>query len=150
MNKPQNKIFIALAFFAIYVIWGSTYFLNKIAVTELPAFMLASIRFIVSSLIIFSIAKTLKIPIKISPKQFFNTAIAGFLFLTFGNGLIVWTLKYVDSGFAALVISAQPLVILILMRIIQGKKNSSNVNDWRRFRDVGYLFFSESKSHNHE
>ncbi len=85
MNKPQNKIFIALAFFAIYVIWGSTYFLNKIAVTELPAFMLASIRFIVSSLIIFSIAKTLKIPIKISRKQFFNTAIAGFLFLTFGK-----------------------------------------------------------------
>lgn len=122
MNKPQNKIVIVLAFFAIYVIWGSTYLLNKIAVTELPAFMLASIRFIVSSFIIFSIAKTLKIPIKISRKQFFNTAIAGFLFLTFGNGLIVWTLKYVDSGFAALVISAQPLVILILMRIIQGKK----------------------------
>ena len=31
MNKPQNKIVIVLAFFAIYVIWGSTYFLNKIA-----------------------------------------------------------------------------------------------------------------------
>ena len=77
MNKPKNKIVIVLAFFAIYVIWGSTYLLNKIAVTELPAFMLASIRFIVSSFIIFSIAKTLKIPIKISRKQFFNTAIAG-------------------------------------------------------------------------
>jgi drug/metabolite transporter (DMT)-like permease len=125
MNKPQNKIVVVLAFFAIYVIWGSTYLLNKIAVTELPAFMLASIRFIVSSFIIFSIATTLKIPIKISRKQFFNTTIAGFLFLTFGNGLIVWTLKYVDSGFAALVISAQPLVILILMRIIQGKKIQS-------------------------
>ena len=37
MNKPQNKILIVLAFFAIYVIWGSTYLLNKIAVTELPA-----------------------------------------------------------------------------------------------------------------
>jgi drug/metabolite transporter (DMT)-like permease len=122
MDKPQNKILIALAFFAIYVIWGSTYLLNKIAVTELPAFMLASIRFIVSSFIIFSIAKILKIPIRITQKQFFNTAIAGFLFLTFGNGLVVWTLKYVDSGFAALEISAQPLIILILMRIIQGKK----------------------------
>jgi drug/metabolite transporter (DMT)-like permease len=44
------------------------------------------------------------------------------LFLTFGNGIIVWALKYVDSGFAALEISAQPLVILLLMRIHQGKK----------------------------
>ncbi len=122
MDKPQNKILIALAFFAIYVIWGSTYLLNKIAVAELPAFMLASTRFIISSLLIFGIAKILKIPIRVTRRQFFNTAIAGFLFLTFGNGLVVWTLNYVDSGFAALEISAQPLVILILMRVLQGKK----------------------------
>ena len=35
---------------------------------------------------------------------------------------MVWALKYVDSGFAALEISAQPLVVLILMRIFQGKR----------------------------
>ncbi len=122
MDKPQNKIIIALAFFAIYVIWGSTYLLNKIAVTELPAFMLASIRFIISGLLIFGIARMMKISIKITKKQFLNTAIAGFLFLTFGNGVVVWALKYVDSGFAALEISAQPLVILIMMRVLQGKK----------------------------
>ena len=122
MNKPQNKILIALAFFAIYVIWGSTYLLNKIAVAELPAFMLASIRFIISGVLIFGIARLLKVPIKITKKQFLNTAIAGFLFLTFGNGIVVWSLKYVDSGFAALEISAQPLVILLLMRFLQGKK----------------------------
>ena len=66
MDKPQNKILIVLAFFAIYVIWGSTYLLNKIAITELPVFMLASTRFIVSSFFIFGIAKILKIPIRIN------------------------------------------------------------------------------------
>jgi drug/metabolite transporter (DMT)-like permease len=35
---------------------------------------------------------------------------------------VVWALKYVDSGFAALEISAQPLVVLLLMLILQGKK----------------------------
>jgi len=122
MWKPQNKLLILLAFFAIYVIWGSTYLLNKIAVQELPAFMLASVRFMISGLLIFGIAKVLKIPITISKKQFKNSAIAGFLFLTFGNGLVVWALNYVDSGFAALEISAQPLVVLLLMRILQAKK----------------------------
>lgn len=58
----------------------------------------------------------------ITKRQLINTAIAGFLFLAFGNGIVVWALKYVDSGFAALEISAQPLVVLILMRIFQGKK----------------------------
>jgi drug/metabolite transporter (DMT)-like permease len=125
MGKQPNTTLILLAFFAIYVIWGSTYLLNKIAVTELPPFMLASIRFLSAGIIIFIIAKIMGIPLAISAKQFKNTVIAGFLFLTFGNGVVVWALKYVDSGFAALEISAQPLVILLLMRMLQGKKIES-------------------------
>ncbi|MDH5413161.1 MAG: EamA family transporter [Flavobacteriaceae bacterium] len=122
MNKPQSGILIILAFFSIYVIWGSTYLLNKIAVTELPPFMLASIRFVSAGILIFIIAKILGISLKIHRKQLLNTVIAGFLFLTFGNGVVVWALRYVDSGFAALEISAQPLVVLIMMRILEGKK----------------------------
>lgn len=122
MAKPQNGILIILAFFAIYVIWGSTYLLNKIAVSELPPFKIASIRFISAGILIFVIAKFMGIKLAISRKQLINTIIAGFLFLTFGNGVVVWALKYVDSGFAALEISAQPLIILILMRLLEGKK----------------------------
>lgn len=118
----QNTVLIVLAFFAIYVIWGSTYLLNKIAVTELPAFMLAGIRFITAGGFIFLIAKFLKIPLLITKRQLGNSIIAGFLFLTFGNGVVVWALNFVDSGFAALEISAQPLVVLFLMRVLQGKR----------------------------
>ena len=42
----KNPVLVILAFIAIYVIWGSTYLLNKIAVTELDPFMLAAIRFL--------------------------------------------------------------------------------------------------------
>ncbi|NJB69965.1 drug/metabolite transporter (DMT)-like permease [Saonia flava] len=122
MGKPQSSTLIILAFFSIYVIWGSTYLLNKIAVTELPPFMLASIRFIVAGILIFILSRLMGISISISKRQFINTSIAGFLFLTLGNGIAVWALKYVDSSFAALLISGQPLVILILMRIVEGKK----------------------------
>lgn len=122
MNKTPNTALIVLAFFSIYVIWGSTYLLNKIAVTELPPFMLASIRFISAGILIFVLCRILKISLNITRKQLKNTVIAGFLFLTFGNGVVVWALKYVDSGFAALEISSQPLVILLLMRIMNGKK----------------------------
>ena len=122
MSKSHNTVLIVLAFFSIYVIWGSTYLFNKIAVGELPPFMLASVRFVSAGVLIFIIAKIIGISIKINKRQLINSTIAGFLFLTFGNGIIVWALKYVDSGFAALEISAQPLVILLLMRIHQGKK----------------------------
>lgn len=122
MSTKNNVVILALAFFAIYVIWGSTYLFNKIAVNELAPFMLASVRFITAGSLIFIIALIAGVSIKITKQQFINTSIAGFLFLTFGNGLAVWALKYVDSGFAALVISSQPLMILLLMRIHQGKK----------------------------
>lgn len=122
MSKSQNTLLIILAFFSIYVIWGSTFMLNKIAVNELPPFMLAAVRFIIAGILIFIIALISGKKISISKKQLLNTTIAGFLFLTFGNGVIVWALKYVDSSFAALEISAQPLVVLILMRVLEGKK----------------------------
>lgn len=122
MSQSRQTTLIVLAFIAIYVIWGSTYLLNKITVQELPPFMLASIRFTTASLLIFIIAKILNISLKISKRQLRNCTIAGFLFLTLGNGGVVWALKFVDSGFAALEISAQPLVVLLLMLILQGKK----------------------------
>lgn len=96
--------------------------LNKVAVAELSPFFLASIRFTVAGLLIFIISAAMGKSLAITRKQFINTIIVGFLFLSFGNGVIVWALKYVDSGFAALVISAEPLLILFLMRVLQGKK----------------------------
>ncbi|MBU2928184.1 EamA family transporter [Winogradskyella psychrotolerans] len=122
MKLTKERLYIILSFFSIYVIWGSTYLLNKILVSQLAPFFAASIRFITASVLIFIIAKALKIPLKITKRQLRNTSIAGFLFLTIGNGLVVWSLQYVDSGFAALEISAQPLVVLILLRILEGKK----------------------------
>ncbi|KJJ38118.1 EamA family transporter [Aequorivita vladivostokensis] len=122
--KPEtrNPVLIILAFFSIYVIWGSTYMLNKVAVAELPPFFLASIRFTSAGLLIFIIAKIMGKSLAITRKQFINAFIVGVLFLSFGNGIIVWALKYVDSGFAALEISAQPLVVLLLMWLLQGKR----------------------------
>jgi drug/metabolite transporter (DMT)-like permease len=122
VKMQRNTVLVVLSFFAIYFIWGSTYLWNKIAVTELPAFMLAGIRFVVAGSLIFIISKSVGFSLKITKQQFKNTFFAGFLFLTFGNGVVVWALKFVDSGFAALEVSAQPLVVLLMMRVLQGKK----------------------------
>ncbi|MCK5441466.1 MAG: EamA family transporter, partial [Maribacter sp.] len=122
MKSNSNLLFIIGAFFAIYVIWGSTYLLNKIAVAELPPLMLAGFRFFTAGILIFGIAILMGRRIRISKKQLGNVVLAGFLFLTVGNGVVVWALKYVDSNFAALVISAQPLLILLMMWLLQGKK----------------------------
>ena len=86
--------------------------------------MLASIRFSVSAALILIFCKLLGFSIKINSKQAFNCCLAGFLFLGFGSGALVWSLQYIDSSLAALETSLQPLVVLVLMRIFEGKKIS--------------------------
>ncbi|WP_299767120.1 EamA family transporter [uncultured Dokdonia sp.] len=122
--KKQTYL-IVIAFFSIYVFWGSTYLWNKIAVTELPPFMLASMRFSTAGLLIFLIARVMGISLKITKKEFLNCVFAGFLFLGYGNGVFVWALKYVDSSFGALLASIQPIVILLLMRLWHRNKIKS-------------------------
>lgn len=121
-NMRSERALIPLAFFAIYVIWGATYMLNKVAVAQLEPFYLAGIRFTTAGLLIFLIARLMGHKLSISWRQVRNTAFVGFLFLTYGNGVVVWALKFVDSNFAALEIAAQPLVVLLLMWILQGKR----------------------------
>jgi len=117
----NNKLLIIAAFFSIYVIWGSTYVFNKIAVTELPPFFLAGIRFLSAGILMMFLAFLLKHDVSIKKKQFLNSGIAGFFFLVYGNGVFVWALKYVDSGFGALLASTQPLFVLFLLRLIDRK-----------------------------
>jgi drug/metabolite transporter (DMT)-like permease len=121
LKTPSTKLLTIIAFFAIYIIWGSTYLFNKIAVTELPALFLASLRFCFAGFLIIILARIFKMNLKITKKQFLNSIIAGFLFLVYGNGVFVWALNYLDSGFAALLASTQPLFVLVLMRLIDRK-----------------------------
>lgn len=112
----------ALAFLSIYLIWGSTYLLNKIAVGQLAPFMLAGVRFLTASLLMFLIVGITKKSLRVNLVQLKNTAIAGFLFLAIGNGVVVWALSYVDSGLTALTIASQPLVVLLLLWILEKRK----------------------------
>ncbi|WP_397446512.1 DMT family transporter [Polaribacter sp. R77954] len=115
------KVLIILSFIAIYVIWGSTYVFNKVAVTELPPFFLASIRFFTAGCIMVIIAYFTKANLKISKQEFKNICITSFFFLVYGNSVFVWALQFVDSGFGSLIASTNPLYVLIMMRIIDRK-----------------------------
>lgn len=121
MVVKNSKVLIILAFFAIYVIWGSTYLFNKVAVTELPPFFLASIRFFTAGCIMLLIALFTQAKLKITKQEFKNICITAFFFLVYGNSVFVWALQFVDSGFSSLIASTNPLFVLIMMRIVDRK-----------------------------
>jgi hypothetical protein len=49
-----------------------------------------------------SISKLLGYSLAITKKQLLNSARSLDLFLAYGNGMFVWALKWVDTGFASL------------------------------------------------
>ncbi|MGH1336199.1 MAG: EamA family transporter [Aureispira sp.] len=119
--KDKNLLLIIGAFIAIYIIWGSTYLFNKIIVQELPPFLLAGIRFVAAGVLIFLFTFATGKFKRSTKKQLINSAIVGLLFLAIGNGCVVWALQYIDSGFTALLISTQPLLLIFMLFFIEKK-----------------------------
>ncbi len=122
MKLKNNTWLIIASFFAIYVFWGATYLFNKVGVMqEIPPFLWVGTRFLIAGILLFIIAHFSKNTLP-SRSEIKNGIIAGFLLITLGNGLLVWVLKYIDSGFVAMAFASQPLIVLLLMRILYGKR----------------------------
>jgi drug/metabolite transporter (DMT)-like permease len=49
-DKTPSTLRIALAFLAIYVVWGSTYVAIKFSLESLPPFLMAAIRFTIAGI----------------------------------------------------------------------------------------------------
>ncbi len=119
MTDDRRHLYLVIASFAaIYIVWGSTYLFIKIALEELPPFILAGMRFMTAGVIIFALSLRNRKKWKLNKRNVINSLIAGFFFLTWGNGAVSWAMQYVDSGFAALIISSQPLVLLIMLWVM--------------------------------
>jgi len=113
-QSEKNLGLIVLAFFIVYIVWGSTYLANAWAVKAIPPFLLAGTRFTIAGLIMLLFCKLAGLSYT-TKNQLRNTVYAGFFLFAVGNGLVVWALQYIDSGMAALIVALQPLVVALMM-----------------------------------
>lgn len=115
MNPPSHPSRTALiaGFAAIYIIWGSTYLGIRIAVETMPAFLMASVRFLVAGGIVAAFIALTK-GFKATRAQWRDNAIIGGFLCLGGNGLVSWAEEKVPSGIATLIISAGPVFIVLM------------------------------------
>ncbi len=98
--------------FALYIIWGSTYFVIRIGVESWPPLMMAGVRFLSAGMLLmaFLLLRGEKLP---PLRQTINAALIGLLLLAVGNGLVtVAEHQNVPSGIAAVVVATVPLFTL--------------------------------------
>jgi len=120
-KHPYHKVLVVLSFFAIYVIWGSTYLFVAFAVDEIPPFIMAGSRFLLASMAMFIIIFFFIDYSGINKRQLINAVIAGILFLGVGNGAMSYALQFIDTGYACLLTSGQPLVLLLMLWVLDKK-----------------------------
>jgi drug/metabolite transporter (DMT)-like permease len=126
INKMDNqtdgrasRVLIILAFGAIYIIWGSTYLGIKYAIESLPPFLMSGVRFVIAGaiLILYTLFVTGERPTR---KHWLSATIIGGLLFLCGNGGVVWAEQYIPSGLAALLVSTEPLWIVLLNWVLLG------------------------------
>ncbi len=103
---------LALAFVAIYVIWGSTYLAIRYAVETIPPLVTAGIRHSIAGGIMLTWAWWRGF--RPTRQQWVAGFALGFFFFLVGHGSLHWAEQYVGSGLAALLIATEPMFILVL------------------------------------
>ena len=101
------------AFFALYVIWGSTYLVIRIGVEYWPPLMLGGVRFIIAGTLLYAFLRWRGVPAP-TWQQWKAAAAIGVLLLSCGNGAVtVAEHAGVASGVAALAVATVPLFTLL-------------------------------------
>jgi drug/metabolite transporter (DMT)-like permease len=106
----KTKLWMALL--ALYIVWGSTYLAIRFAVETLPAFLHASVRFLISGAILFVWRRAAGDAVP-TLRQWKSTAIVGIFLLLGGNGLVALAEKTVPSGIAALMVATAPFWLVL-------------------------------------
>jgi len=103
---------VLAAYAVLYLVWGSTYLAMKVAVTTLPPFIAASLRFAFSGLLLLVMGRLLdKTPL--TRRHVLGSAAQGLLLLVFGNAAVMFAMRTVPSGTGALVVATTPLFIAL-------------------------------------
>jgi drug/metabolite transporter (DMT)-like permease len=111
MSSPTDSrttLLTAFALFALYVIWGSTYFAMHLALASVPPFLMASGRFFLAGGILFLILR-LRGEAMPTLRQWRSCALVGLFLLVGGNGGVVFAQQWVTSSLAAVVVATMPL-----------------------------------------
>lgn len=104
---------VAWAFFAIYVVWGTTYYAIRVAVLQLPPLMTAGLRFFIAGVLLYGFMRLRGLP-RPAMREWRGIGVTAlFLFVT-AYGALFWAEQYVPSGLASVIAASVPIITLAL------------------------------------
>ena len=113
-HAPEvSRARIALAFAAVYVVWGSTYLAIRYAIETIPPFLMAASRFLIAGVALYAWGRLTGAE-RPSRAALIATSVTGILMLAVGNGAVTWSEQRIPSGIAALLVASVALWMVLL------------------------------------
>lgn len=114
LMDSDNKINvrIILAFAAIYIIWGTTYFAVLIGIKTIPPFIMGAVRYLIAATAFLTYAVFNKE--KIFNHSVLKNVLLGAIMQTGGQAILFWSEKHISSGFTAILVGTEPIWFIVL------------------------------------
>ncbi|MCF3108620.1 EamA family transporter [Niabella sp. CC-SYL272] len=111
-KKAPSVLLVVLAFAAVYLIWGSTYFFIERAVKFIPPMLLGGLRFVTAGILMLAWVG-LKGEKIWNRSVILHSVVSGILMLFVGNGAVIWAEQYLHSSFVAIFLASAPIWFLV-------------------------------------
>jgi drug/metabolite transporter (DMT)-like permease len=114
MNNPKwlHQSRIILAFAAIYIVWGSSFYGVLIALKSFPPFLLSTLRFLIAGTALLFFCALTKEPFP-DAKDLKKNMLCGIVVFMGGVVTVAWAQQFIASSFASIIITT-PFWFVIL------------------------------------
>ena len=113
---PPGRLSLLLAFFALYVVWGSTYLAIRYAVETIPPLIVAGVRHSIAGLVLLAWAYVRGC--RPTAREWRASVVLGIFYFVIGHGSLHWAETVVPSGLAALLIASEPIWIAVMAAVV--------------------------------
>lgn len=107
----SKTISVVIAYFFIYVVWGSTYYFIGVALKDFPVFLLGAFRFSAAGTLLLIICYLRKEKI-FRRNLIFKSAISGIILLFIDMAVVMLAQRYVSSSLVAIIASSTAIWIM--------------------------------------
>lgn len=114
------RVKIAIAFCAIYVIWGSTFLATRFAVKTIPPFLVSGSRFFLAGAVLFFFARTRNRE-RITARMWASASAMGTLFFVICHGGLSWAAQHIPSGISALLMASVSMWTAVIEIVIRSR-----------------------------
>lgn len=104
MVSEAPKLKVILAFAAVYLVWGSTFYGVLVALKSFPPFLLSALRLLIAgtALLIYCVVTKERMP---SQPVILTNMVCGLVIFVGGIVAVVWAQQYISSSLASIIIT---------------------------------------------